>query len=280
MSIFQKFHEFYKKNIFTDLEICVINTSNFQIQSVCNCHCLIIASLLPQTREILTSNSDESIQIILEDYEALEIKEVIDNIYQSLEYGIDPTNEILNEIFALNSDVDLFKGNFYELERSVKRSRKEISYDVNLFEYDSIEEILQADNKYLSVQLEQPSVIDFSCDTQFCSTFAVSRKNGQNIAALVSSRIEYESLAKDRYCLNLLDVLSRLFEVPLATIFENESILQYFNHEEMIQDQFRFLQGRVTLRLEQLFYTCHKDFPQCVLENFYFSYFQSHFSMS
>ena len=64
MSIFQKFHEFYKKNIFTDLEICVISTSNFQIQSVCNCHCLIIASLLPQTREILTSNSDESIQIM------------------------------------------------------------------------------------------------------------------------------------------------------------------------------------------------------------------------
>ena len=115
----------------------------------------------------------------------------------------------------------------------------------------------QGDNKYLSVQLEQPSPIEFSCDLQFCSTFAVSRKNGQNIAALVSSRSEYENLGKDRYCLNLLDVLSRLFEVSLAAIFENETLCDYFNQEEIIQDQLKLLQDCSSLdqaRLEQKTY--------------------------
>ena len=116
---------------------------------------------------------------------------------------------------------------------------------------------IQGDNKYLSVQLEQPSPIEFSCDLQFCSTFAVSRKNGQNIAALVSSRSEFENLGKDRYCLNLLDVLSRLFEVPLAAIFENETLCDYFNQEEIIQEQLRLLQNSSSLdqaRLEQKTY--------------------------
>ena len=106
---------------------------------------------------------------------------------------------------------------------------------------------IQGDNKYLSVQLEQPSPIEFSCDLQFCSTFAVSRKNGQNIAALVSSRSEYENLGKDRYCLNLLDVLSRLFEVPISAIFENETLCDYFSQEEIIQDQLRLLQNSSSL---------------------------------
>ena len=90
---------------------------------------------------------------------------------------------------------------------------------------------------------------------------------------LVFSRNEYENLGKDRYCLNLLDVLSRLFEVPLAAIFENESLCEYFNQEEIIQDQLRLLQDCSSLdqaRLEQKTYieTVSKGLSVSLLNNF------------
>ena len=82
-------------------------------------------------------------------YEAQEIKHAIDDLYQSLENGIEPRKDILEDIFAFNLNDNFAKtdsapsSDFTDLERSLKEARKNVAYDTNLFEYDSIEEILQ-----------------------------------------------------------------------------------------------------------------------------------------
>ena len=70
MNFFKNINEFYKSDLFTDLEIYVSNSSNLQIQKVCNCHRLILASFLPQSHNLLISNvNEDSVQLIIENYE-------------------------------------------------------------------------------------------------------------------------------------------------------------------------------------------------------------------
>ena len=69
---FKNVVHFYKNDFFTDVEISIFNTSSQEISSVCHCHKLVLASAIPQLKNILFSNEDS--HIILQDIEISEVK--------------------------------------------------------------------------------------------------------------------------------------------------------------------------------------------------------------
>ena len=78
MNLFKNINEFYKTDLFTDLEIYVTNSSNLQIEKVCNCHRLILASFLPQSHNLLISNVNEDcVQLIIENYQGNLLRDIV-----------------------------------------------------------------------------------------------------------------------------------------------------------------------------------------------------------
>ena len=78
MNLFKNINEFYKSDLFTDLEIYVANSSNLQIEKVCNCHRLILASFLPQSHNLLISNVNEDfVQLIIENYHGNLLRDIV-----------------------------------------------------------------------------------------------------------------------------------------------------------------------------------------------------------
>ena len=77
---------FYKNDFFTDVEISIFNTSSQEISSVCHCHKLVLASAIPQLKNILFSNEDS--HIILQDIEISEVKKENTNFYRDSSYTL------------------------------------------------------------------------------------------------------------------------------------------------------------------------------------------------
>lgn len=208
MDFFETIHEFYKNQKFTDIEIFTFDSFSFKLLKVCECHRLVICALFPQTKNLL---NDDKVTIILQDFDPETLKSAFDAVYSCLENGVDPCNELLYEVFGMTAHDSL--------QRRLNESRKIITYDNNLFEYESIEDVYDATNKYLSVQIDNVRYIPKGSSKFFCC-FAITQKNGQNLAGMVSSTTDKESLSNDKYCLRLLDILTKLFAISLTDIYQ------------------------------------------------------------
>ena len=78
MNLFKNINEFYKSDLFNDTEIYVANSSTLQIEKVCGCHRLILASFLPQSRNLLISNVNEDcVQLIIENYQGNLLRDIV-----------------------------------------------------------------------------------------------------------------------------------------------------------------------------------------------------------
>lgn len=89
MMDFTCLRDFYKKQIFTDLDIFVINEESSQW--VCKCHRLLFASLFPGLKVVLKEDDCEA--IFIENGKIDEIKSSVDAIYDSVGKGQYPNEE-------------------------------------------------------------------------------------------------------------------------------------------------------------------------------------------
>merc|ERR1711976_584503 len=99
MEFFENIVDFYRKEIFTDLEISVFNGQ--EVSHACHCHKLVLVAAVPQLKDIFcdVQDSEDHSQIILENTDVSKVKEAIDGLYQSLLGGnFNPSR--LDQIFS------------------------------------------------------------------------------------------------------------------------------------------------------------------------------------
>ena len=205
---FKNVVHFYKNDFFTDVEISVFNTSSQEISSVCHCHKLVLASAIPQLKNILFSNEDS--QIILQDIDSTEVKNEIEKLYQSLlqENMGNYDSSKLCQIFSMKQEKIM---EFSDLQKELLETRMEI---------ENLDDI---GTKYLTVHIED--LTHLKPDGDF---YIVSQKNGDNLAAKVS-----------KSGLSLLEIMSRLFQVPLKSILESD--YQSFYNQNGVQEELNLL---------------------------------------
>ena len=205
---FKNVVHFYKNDFFTDVEISIFNTSSQEISSVCHCHKLVLASAIPQLKNILFSNEDS--HIILQDIEISEVKSEIEDLYQSLlqENMGNFDSSKLCQIFSMKQEKIV---EFSDLQKELLETRMEVE------KMDDIE------TKYLTVHIEDLTHLKPESDF-----YIVSQKNGVNFAAKIS-----------KSGLSLLEIISRLFQVPLKSIFESD--YQSFYNQNGVQEELNLM---------------------------------------
>ena len=200
MEFFENIVDFYRKEIFTDLEISVFNGQ--EVSHACHCHKLVLVAAVPQLKDIFcdVQDSEDHSQIILENTDVSKVKEAIDGLYQSLLSGnFNPSR--LGQIFSMSQAVP----DFSDLQKELMQTRIEANLSLE---------------KYLCVTIEDCGLENFD------NLYLVQQRNGINFAAKVT-----------KSGLTLIEILSRLFQVPLKSIFETD---QSFN-ENGVQEELNSL---------------------------------------
>ena len=206
---FKNVVHFYKNDFFTDVEISIFNTSSQEISSVCHCHKLVLASAIPQLKNILFSNEDS--HIILQDIDSSEVKNEIEDLYQSLlqdNLGNFDSSKLC-QIFSIKQEKIM---EFSDLQRELSETRMEI---------ERMDDDIKT--KYLTVDIED--LTHLKPDSDF---YIVSQKNGVNLAVQVS-----------KSGLSFLEIMSRLFQVPLKSIFESD--YQSFYNQNGVQEELNLM---------------------------------------